>query len=251
MVCWKSLVLVFTLCGLGRAAAVAAEAPDLSKIERRIKKEPHYQSKEPLYGLYVFGPEAKTHIWAVLDKSVDDADQYDVLYFDRDADGDLTEPGERIDGTVQQVSVTFDIGDLKDPHSDDVHTGLSLSRRARDDRSVFLQMQWQGKEPVMGGYAPQSGPYAKFAASAAKAPILWFDASGWFSFQTWGWNREVAIGSSADMRVFLGHRGVGDNTFCAVSQTFLPDHMPVLAKLIYTDTEGQERSAAAEFHERC
>jgi hypothetical protein len=250
MVCWKSLVLVFTLCGLWQVAA-AGEAPDLSKIDRRLKKEPHYTSKKPLYGVYVFGPEAKTHVWAVLDMSADDADQYDVLYFDRDADGDLTEPGERIEGIVRRGSVTFDIGEFKDPRTDEVHTGLTLERRAGDDGSVFLRMQWQGREPMMGGYAEQAGHYARFAASASKAPILWFDASGLFSFQTWVWNKEITIGSSADMRVFLGHRGVGDKTFCAVSQTFLPKDVPVLATLLYTDSQGHERSEAAQFHERC
>ncbi len=251
MVCWKSLVLVFTVCALGMAAAVAGKSPDLTKIDRRIKKEPHYTSKKPLYGLYVFGPEAETHVWVVLDMSTDDLHQYDVLYFDRDSDGDLTEPGERIDGTIQHGSVTFDIGEFKDPLTDEVHTGLTLNRRAGDDGSVFLRMQWQGKEPMMGGYAEQAGPYTRFAASASKAPILWLDASGLFRFQTWGWKKDLAIGSSADMRVFLGHQGVGDNTFCAVSQTFLPNDVPVLATLLYTDSEGQERSEATQFHERC
>jgi hypothetical protein len=251
MVCWKSLVLVFTVYGLGTAAAIAGESPDLSKIDRRIKKEPHYTSKKPLYGVYVFGSEAKTRVWAVLDISADDMDQYDVLYFDRDANGDVTDPGERIEGMVEQGSVTFDIGEFKDPCTDEVHTGVTLNRRAGDDGSVFLRMQWQDKEPMMGGYAEQSGPYTRFAATASKAPILWFDGSGLFSFQTWGWNRDLAIGSSADMRVFLGHQGLGDNTFCAVSQNFLPNNVPVLATLLYTDSEGQERSEATQFHERC
>jgi len=43
-------------------------AADLSKIDRSIGKEPVYQSK-PDYCLLVFGPEAKTRVWLVLDGS--------------------------------------------------------------------------------------------------------------------------------------------------------------------------------------
>jgi hypothetical protein len=43
-----------------------ALAADLSKIDRTIKKEPKYKGK-PKYCLLVFGPEAKTRIWLVLD----------------------------------------------------------------------------------------------------------------------------------------------------------------------------------------
>jgi hypothetical protein len=83
---------------LGRTDAGADAPPDLAKIPRQIKKQPAYKAKEPLYGLYAFGPEAKTRVWAVLDKSAVDREQYDVLYFDRDADGDLTDENERTIG---------------------------------------------------------------------------------------------------------------------------------------------------------
>jgi hypothetical protein len=61
-------------------------ATDLTKIDRTIAKEPAYQSK-PKYCLLVFGPAAKTRVWLVLDG--------DVLYVDRNGNGDLTEKDER------------------------------------------------------------------------------------------------------------------------------------------------------------
>src|SRR6267142_1658119 len=79
-------------------SARASDPPDLSKIKRRLAREPAYTAKEPLYALYVFGPQARTHVWAVLDKSISDATNYDVLFFDRNADGDLTTADERIEG---------------------------------------------------------------------------------------------------------------------------------------------------------
>lgn len=60
---------------------------DPSQIPRTIAREPVYRSKAPRYHLLVLGPEAKTRIWIVLDG--------DVLYVDRNANGDLTEEGER------------------------------------------------------------------------------------------------------------------------------------------------------------
>lgn len=51
-------------------------------------KEPKYQ-KEPRYALLVFGPKRETRVWMVLDGT--------TLYVDRNANGDLTEPDERIE----------------------------------------------------------------------------------------------------------------------------------------------------------
>ncbi len=60
---------------------------DLTKIDRTIGKEPAYRS-EPKYCLLVFGAEAKTRVWLVLES--------DTLYVDRNGDGDLTDPEEDI-----------------------------------------------------------------------------------------------------------------------------------------------------------
>jgi hypothetical protein len=75
------VLLVLLFC------AAPAMAADLSKIDRAIAKEPKYQSK-PKYCLLVFGPEAKAKVWLVLDG--------DVLYVDRNGNGDLTEEGKRV-----------------------------------------------------------------------------------------------------------------------------------------------------------
>src|SRR5262249_1374305 len=144
------------------AHAHAAEAPDLAKIDRKIKKQPAYTAKQPLFGLYVFGPEAKTHVWAVLDKSDAPNQQYHVLYFDRCGDRDLTDDGERIDGND-----SFSIGDFSDPDSGDTHTSLVLTRRADQEGSVMLRLNWKGREPMRGGFAEAAGPYTQFASDVA------------------------------------------------------------------------------------
>jgi hypothetical protein len=69
------------------STALSAWAADLTKIDRTIAKEPSYQGT-PKYCLLVFGPEAKTRVWLVLDG--------EVLYVDRNGNGDLTEAGEML-----------------------------------------------------------------------------------------------------------------------------------------------------------
>src|SRR5712691_5453517 len=63
-------------------------AADPVQVERTLRKEPAYQTKTPKYGLLVFGPEAAQRVWLVHDG--------DTLYADRNGNGDLTEPGEKI-----------------------------------------------------------------------------------------------------------------------------------------------------------
>jgi hypothetical protein len=232
------------------AARDRSTAPDLSKIDRRLTKEPAYTCKQPLYALYVFGPQARTRVWAVLDKSQPDAATYDVLYFDRNGDGDLTKADERIEGKLKDDTMTFDIGTFTDPLSGQTHTALSIGRSEGEDSMTMFRMKWCDKVAVRGGYAPKPGPYTQFAPTPAEAPVLWPGADGPFSFQFWTIDT-LHVGSSEHVRVFLGHQGHGENTFCAVPDTFLPESVPVIATLIYRDNEDNERRARSELRQRC
>jgi hypothetical protein len=254
----RAVGLVFlTTCLVGGSIAHASP-PDLSKIDRHIAKDPKYTAEHPLYGLYVFGPQAKTRVWAVLDKSSRNATVYDVLYFDRHADGNLTAVDDRIEGRVSPGGeVTFTIGDLVDPITGDHHTEVLLRREApRDslakdpDRDVRFVMKWRGQTEVQGGYPSAVGPYTRFAPAPADAPVMWPGAEGPLTFQFWEL-KPLAIGQPGDVRVFLGHQGNGPGTFFALPQTFLPPTVPVLATLIYTDKTGKERWAQSELRERC
>lgn len=83
MKCPRFLTVLFGTVFL----AVPIGAADLSKIDRKLVKEPAYRSKA-LYCLLVFGADAKTRAWLVLDG--------DTLYIDRHTDGDLTHPDDRL-----------------------------------------------------------------------------------------------------------------------------------------------------------
>src|SRR5262245_4416296 len=114
--------LALALVGVGSAPVAAT---DLSKIDRTIAKEPVYKSK-PSYCMLVFGAEAKTRVWLVLDG--------DVLYVDRNGNGDLTEAGERVkrgDVFKHQNSLyaeqrQFLAGDVSEGAAGPNHTELAL-----------------------------------------------------------------------------------------------------------------------------
>jgi len=83
----KTLGMTAALVVLMTAGQPAAGV-DLSKIERRIVREPVYETGKPKYCLLVFGPQAKTRVWLVLDGK--------ALYADCTGKGDLTGPGKRL-----------------------------------------------------------------------------------------------------------------------------------------------------------
>ena len=66
MVSMKMLRFMSVLAALAASTAMVVAA-DLTNIDRRIAKEPVYQSKSPKYCLLVFGAEAKTRAWLILD----------------------------------------------------------------------------------------------------------------------------------------------------------------------------------------
>src|SRR5439155_5114001 len=118
------LALTAVLFAAGMSCPAAA---DLSQVDRNLQKEPAYRTK-PKYCLLVFGPEAKTRVWLVLDG--------DVLYIDRNGNGDLTEAGERARANAEE---TFLIGKIEEVESRVCHN-LELRRIEKD--------QGKGKETL-------------------------------------------------------------------------------------------------------
>src|SRR3954463_14363535 len=98
---WVVPAFVLLTAALGRAG----DGPDLGHIDRRAPKQPASTSRRPLYGLLLIGPEAKTRVWMVLDRSKPGDGPYDVLSAALDADGDLTEPAERLVGQPEGEGV--------------------------------------------------------------------------------------------------------------------------------------------------
>jgi hypothetical protein len=94
------------ICLLASAWCGPASSADLSKIDRTIAREPAYETGKPKYCLLVFGPEARTRIWLVLDGT--------TLYVDRTGKGDLTGPDKRLKNTSSRNAkvATFRTGPI-------------------------------------------------------------------------------------------------------------------------------------------
>ena len=71
--------------------SAASWSADLSKIERRIANAPRYTAATQYHALLVLGDDASYRAWLVVDG--------DTLYVDKNGDGDLRDPGERIQAT--------------------------------------------------------------------------------------------------------------------------------------------------------
>jgi len=88
-------------------AAILAANDGPPRPDRRLTKEPAYQGT-PRYYLLVFGAEMTSSVWLVFDGT--------TLYVDRNANGDLTEPGERF--SAKESKVTTEIDGKKYPQLD-------------------------------------------------------------------------------------------------------------------------------------
>jgi hypothetical protein len=140
----------FMLAAMAAAALFVtclASAADLKGVSRSIRKQPEYRS-QPKYCLLVFGASVEDRVWLVLDG--------DTLYVDRNGNGDLTEPGERIqspafsasDHPAHQRERSIETGDLS--FNGFTHTGLVVHqteyrRKVETFRGVGLTsaQDWQ------------------------------------------------------------------------------------------------------------
>jgi hypothetical protein len=201
--------------------------------------------------LLVFGPAAQKHIWTVLDQSKPEAELYDLLYVDLNANGDLTEPTERLVGQVEGNGIRFRLPDLKDLATGAVHTRFTARVSGAPAPTTMVSLTWRDRLKMGGGYPqdPKDG-YLTFADKPANAPVMWANGDSPFRFQRW-YSGRLAIGGADDFKVFVGQQGAGANTFWAFQEHFLPESEGVKATLVYRNAEDKERRAICRLKERC
>jgi hypothetical protein len=208
------LAVVFCLALAGQTWAV-----DLAKIDRSLRKEPTYQSKQPRYCLMVFGPEAKTRVWVVLDG--------DVLYLDRNGNGDLTDPGERITSEEVyrnhperpdvEVMRRFELNRLKAgggpllPCSPEVEwfQVVQLVPRADWHDQAWVKLQQEQPDDFVVNTKTGRAQRAKFrfASSPQEAPILLFDGPRRFALSGTFDQPRFRPGESCELAVELHTQG--------------------------------------------
>ena len=230
--------------GLGALAGLGWKAKpiDFAKVDRTIKKLPELKSQKPLYGLFLFGVEGETRVWAVLDMSGSASGVYDILHLDRNADGDLTGKDERFTGKDGK----FAIGDFKEPGTDVVHKDFTIT----STDSIRYEMKWAGGPRTMGCYGPSRETYVNFAPSPKEAPIFVPGTERPFEFEHW-MSGTLKRGEATDFKVFMGNRGDRSGAFTCVDDKFLPAGARVLVQLVCRDSTDKERRLTAELAERC
>jgi hypothetical protein len=228
----KPLLLGALLIATVHGVALAGDEPfavvDYTKISRTIAKEPAYVG-EPLYALFVFGPAGQARMWAVLDRSKPGLPYRDVLYLDLDADGDLTEPGEKLvakyseRGARAGMAVVMRVKKLAVPGTDIVHTDFLISTVGKlGRRGIWFRMKYRGKTKISGGYGLTGFDTTMWAKSAAKAPVIRPTIRGPLAFATWG-VKPVALhrGAKPGLSILVGSRGSGPDTLAVVDEHFL------------------------------
>lgn len=175
------------------AAANPAKPVDLTSLERRIAKEPKYQSKHPIYCLLAFGKNAEPR-WLVLDIVTEPSTNgpgENVAYLDRDGDSDLTRPGNRIVGKIVHAGTEvvtfaadqprvrykaqFDFGDvvLADGTKHTKFT-LEVGDYVQDYRQVAFRLLLRGQHDQLVAYAPGAS-LLRFGDSPTDAPVVHLD----------------------------------------------------------------------------
>jgi hypothetical protein len=246
-------------------------AVDLTKIERSIRKEPAYQSKTPRYCLLVFGPEAKTRIWLVLDGK--------RLFVDRNGNGDLTDDGESVsalEGLKQVEENVYEMGDIREGAR--THKNLTLWVRKIDYLANRFEpvKQFLAKTPGAKGYhlatdidmpgwkgdgeggrvlqvasyLDNSGVLA-FANEPKDAPILHFGGP----WQVLVHERiPFTIGREADLALVVGTRGLGaGSTVVMAYNSVIPENRSPRVEITYPPKNPGEKPVKQlyELKERC
>ena len=173
-----------------REAAPPAKGIDYSGIDRTIGKEPAYTA-QPLYCLFLLDREGKFRVWAVFDKSSPGAKHYDVLYLDRNGNGDLTEEGERLAGSRPSSGVLRQVGNgmsIRVPGSLPVpgaspmeHGGMEFHTASPDSADLRFSgtIIWnQKKRPHQVNF--RFGPC--HGKTPEEAPVIHPDPEGFLAF---------------------------------------------------------------------
>src|SRR4051812_7087149 len=141
------------------AGLTPAGAADLSKIDRTLKDEPKYTSKQPKYCLLAFGPEAKTLVWLVRDG--------DVMHVLASPDGKAPKAWRQ----VRSSSGAFVLGDVCEDGGKVRHKNLRLGRYYYECEDLSVQVAGVGRQ--MAGH-DRKGKLT-FAATAKDAPVIHFN----------------------------------------------------------------------------
>ena len=203
-------------------------APNLSKIDRSIGKEPEYES-QPRYCLLVFGEKARTRVWLVEDG--------EIIYVDRNANGDLTEKDEAIHPTKKRDlgnyrDAIYEVGDIVPANGSPKHTDFKLSKYQTTGKPVsyVVKVKVNGKLQQFAGWRPI------FSESRQKANVIHF--GGKFIPRPLR-DKELSLTKNdQEVHLCLVTPGLGNGTNAMLGYEAIPSDVTPIAEIVWPSTES-------------
>ena len=209
--------LLAVAVGLMWSASGRSAEVDLSKIDRTIAKEPAYQTKNPKYCLVVYGPEATTRIWLVIDG--------DTLYVDRNGNGDLTENGKKVKFERQEGrngGGQIDAGEIAAKAGVPKNAHINVGFFGED---VYVYNEAEGRPWQRAGR--DVGGNLRFSDKPQNAPVIHFNGALVI-------NPDEAYtlarsGQETEFYTMLGTPGLGKGTFACIGYQDVPKQIHPVA----------------------
>jgi hypothetical protein len=247
---------------------IPLSAADLSRVERKIAQPPVCKGK-PRYCLLVFGPEARLRVWLVHDG--------ETLHVDRNGNGDLTEPGEKVAARKgEDGELSFAVGDLRDGKRTHRNLRVGIGKLdhlagrdeavkrylARDPRalrySVSVEVEMPGRKGAGTGgrvehavFFRDTRGFLKFADRPQDAPIIHLGGP----WQVTLFDRQqLRVGREKDLVVGVGTPGVGPGTTAYVAyEGLIPERAYPTLEVTYPPRRAGDRPIRElyELKERC
>ena len=229
--------------------AIAGGA-DLDHIDRTIGKEPAYRAK-PSYCLLVLGPQARTRVWVVRDGL--------TLYVDRNGDGDLTQPGKRVEIAQHQhgfllrgqaiaarqrgdhaARIEYDSGTFYCPELVDADDGRYTNFVVFLQKTRSIVMFLKTPNGWTQGASADLGGDLRFADSPQDAPVIHFGGPLTMAIANVGeLFPEFPDGQKHLYAATVGTPGRGPGTFASVQLTGIPEGIWPVAEIEFPRRPGE------------
>jgi len=203
------------------AIVLPAGAADLSKIGRTLKDQPAYKSSAQQYCLLVFGPEAKTQVWIVLDGK--------LAHVYASPNGTAVKVWRQVPWVTPTVDV-FKLGDVWEADGKTRHTNLTF----RPSWGEFtLTVQINGKHEQHAG-EDRAGSL-RFATRPAAGPIIHFN--GPLTLDMYHTQQPLMADKTVRLSAAVGTPGWGAGTFASFDYDKWKGHGFPVAEVEYPPTK--------------
>jgi hypothetical protein len=217
---------------------------DTETAKRFPTKEPVYQSQGPKYCLLTFGRKGKTHVWLVFDSvpnPLRPGNDKDYLYVDRNANGDLTEEGERVAATMLKRKIYSSIakGGFYDEPFLEFPIGEIKDSEGTIYKDVKVTVQWfVGRERPCTIYASAPGRGTQrtelhklvFADRPQDAPVLRFGSPMTMRFAL-GMTQSLSLTEEFNLQAEVGTIGSGPGSFVSMGNDPFPKDLHPVAEI--------------------